>query len=342
MTHSLTISCSLGLVTLAAVLGAVTLTAISQSATSGPAVGKLLLTCSDCHLSAAPTRDKPELVPCPRHAVSTGPAVVLLDQLSDQYVPVVFAHQLHAEMTEMTGGCVLCHHHNPNGVALPCRECHGSNSTPLTLEHPGLRGAYHRQCLNCHREWSHKTDCAVCHAKKTADSVPIQVPDPTDIMGVLHPNVEEPELVLYDTDSEEGSKVVFRHQDHIHRFGFGCVRCHREESCSRCHNEEKNVTTPMSLEQHHRPCSSCHLTTEPDPGVSGVEKACGHCHANQALPPFNHATTGLTLNEDHADWDCTECHRDAQYNEPPSCVECHEADFTFPEKSPGKQEEDAP
>ena len=167
------------------------------------------LQCSDCHISPNPTKAVPALAPCPRLSPEKGPEVVLLDQLSSQYVPVVFAHKLHAQMTQMTGGCVLCHHHNPGNGILRCRDCHSSPSAPENLKQPGLKGAYHRQCLNCHREWSHKGDCAVCHAKKTADSVAVRVPDATDIMGILHPNIEEPVIKTYQTKYENGARVTF-------------------------------------------------------------------------------------------------------------------------------------
>lgn len=278
------------------------------------------LQCLDCHISPTPTKQTPGLAPCPRLSPEKGPEVVLLDQLSNQYVPVVFAHKLHAQMTDMSGGCVLCHHHNPGNGILRCRDCHGSSSTPENLQQPGLKGAYHRQCLNCHREWSHQTDCVVCHAKKTADFAPIKVPDATDIMGMLHPNIEEPLIKTFQTKYEKGALVTFRHQDHVQRFGFKCVNCHREEGCSRCHSPEGRVPQPKTFEQHHRPCASCHELATTEDG------RCSHCHSDRETPPFNHASTGMPLSRYHENRTCRSCHPVnegfAKLNR--ECVSCHD------------------
>lgn len=286
--------------------------------------------CSDCHTCSSPTQKDPCLVACPRFSPGRGPEVALIDQLSIQYVPVVFAHKLHAQMTEISGGCALCHHFNPSHKILPCRECH-STSNLENLAKPGLKGAYHRQCLNCHREWSHETKCVVCHAKKTANSVAVVVPDPTDIMGILHPNAEEPLIQTYETKYEHGKLVTFRHQDHIKRFGFRCVDCHREQNCSRCHKSESVAVRTKSLKEHHSPCATCHETAEEK------TESCAHCHSGKETPPFSHERTGLVLDEKHKDAACADCHLGSKFHTKPACSECHEAQekMTYPEKLPG-------
>jgi len=288
--------------------------------------------CSDCHTCPSPTKKDPCLVACPRFTPGRGPEVVLMDQLSAQYVPVVFAHKLHAQMTEMSGGCALCHHFNPSHKILPCRECHG-NTSGEDLSKPGLKGGYHRQCLNCHREWSHETECAVCHAKKTANGVAVVAPDPTDIMGILHPNADEPVTKMYETKYEHGKLVTFRHEQHVKQFGFRCVNCHREQNCSRCHVPEKEVTIAKTLKEHHSPCASCHETAEEK------TESCAHCHSDKETPPFSHEKVGLILDDNHKDAACFDCHVGSKFNKRPVCSECHEKqeNITYPDQLPGKK-----
>jgi len=62
--------------------------------------------------------------------------------------------------------CEGCHHHGSVGrhPAL-CENCHGQPFREEALFTPGLKGAYHRQCLGCHVSMGLQaaSDCAVCH-----------------------------------------------------------------------------------------------------------------------------------------------------------------------------------
>lgn len=97
------------------------------------------------------------------------PETITLDILSKRYGPVAFSHSYHAEMA---GDCVSCHHHSEKGVTPACGECH----EPITVYHYkgseremgiGLKGAYHRQCLGCHKEMeSGPVGCTDCHEKE--------------------------------------------------------------------------------------------------------------------------------------------------------------------------------
>jgi len=62
--------------------------------------------------------------------------------------------------------CQGCHHHGSVGVkpAL-CENCHGEPFKVSDLFRPGLKGAYHRQCLGCHVSMGLQavTNCVVCH-----------------------------------------------------------------------------------------------------------------------------------------------------------------------------------
>ena len=67
----------------------------------------------------------------------------------------------------MTEDCADCHHHSQADQTPSCRECHDTPFNPVNLNLPGLKGAYHLQCLGCHREMESGTvGCYECHAKK--------------------------------------------------------------------------------------------------------------------------------------------------------------------------------
>lgn len=335
--------------------------------------------CSTCHASKNPSMN--DLIPqhkCMRNRSrevldekdAVPPDVVIMDQLSEIYVPVVFPHGLHAKMETMANGCGVCHHHGEQGKIVSCRNCHNDTAAQSNLSQPGLKGAYHRQCLACHREWSHDTDCAFCHAKRgTADLADSKI-DPTDITGKLHPNVSIPEKKVYPTpELDTGLMVTFHHKDHVDLFGKRCVDCHQKENCSRCHDitqPQKHIrqdphedctqchdtgdncakchmdheapsfdhakSTPFMLKPFHKdvPCQKCH--TEGKFAIG--KKNCIDCHTKDWFPAdFDHAKTGLALNEAHKDTDCLGCHPNG-LGTAPDCSVCHE-DKKFPPDVPG-------
>jgi hypothetical protein len=333
--------------------------------------------CASCHKCDHPTEADPCLIDCPRHGghfygehqASEGPEMVIIDQLADLYRPVVFAHRLHADMSNMTGGCENCHHYSEqSGVIPPCRECHDETKGPVSLNKPALKGAYHRQCMNCHLDWSHQNACGFCH-DQASGSATASV-DTTDIVGLSHPMIAATPSYIYQTSYDDGPVVSFHHEDHVEMFGLKCVDCHRGDSCSRCHhgNETKAKSTRLD---HVTTCGACHL-----------ERDCKFCHNHEAKPKFehtrtvgwalqpyhtkvgcktchgspqdfhtpsdrctschihweeggfNHAVTGLVLNDDHLDLDCRSCHLEADFSRHPSCEECHDEPM-LPGKLPG-------
>jgi len=263
------------------------------------------LDCSRCHTCEYPTADNPCLVSCPRieavretatHEVDEGPDSVVLDKLAALYEPVIFDHKQHADMSKMGGDCSTCHHYSPPGRIPPCGECHDAEKTETNLRMPSLKGAYHRQCIACHREWSHDTKCVVCHLPKEGTKLAAEV-DPTDILGVAHPRIVEPDIKLYHTPYEPAPVVTFFHKEHIDLFGPRCVDCHRQENCSRCHDMQKTVQVQKTPEEVHAICNDCH-----------GNDACAKCHDVKQRPPFTHASTGWPLNRFHQDLDCRSCH----------------------------------
>ena len=324
--------------------------------------------CSQCHTCEAPTAEDPCLVDCPRHGghfygkhtVGEGPDVVVIDQLAELYKPVVFAHKLHAGMADMNGGCTNCHHYSEQtGEIPPCRECHAADRAEVDLNMPALKGAYHRQCINCHLDWSGEESCSYCHEEADGGADGGGAHDPTDIVGVPHPKIEAVETYTYETTYEKGPVVTFHHADHVEMFGQACVDCHRGDSCKRCHHAEGAATAPRTLDhvtscytchaerdcgfchrdesmprfdharstgfdlgEYHagKPCQMCHST--PDHFKTPTGK-CGDCHIHWEVGSFDHAVTGLTLDEMHGELDCDSCHPGGDYAATPACADCH-------------------
>lgn len=347
--------------------------------------------CGACHACATPTEKQPCLRPCGRTTAggqdrvatsATGPQLVILDELEDLYLPVPFDHKGHAEMAKMTHGCVCCHHHTPAGWEHPaCKTCHEISPAKEDIRKPGLKGAYHRQCLNCHREWDHATSCSICHPPKAGRSPNARAaaaPTKDDIIGLMHPPIPEPETVAYESKyaaapGSSGTTVLFRHKDHIHRFGLQCVDCHHESNCNRCHGaQEEHGKNAKTAAEHHVPCKGCHETEDPDrcsychlaPQFTHEQIGwqlgqyheklrcrrchiavpfrklptdCNTCHERWKTGTFDHAVTGQRLDATHAPHACTECHPQRRFDQPPTCDECHDEEegITFPQRRPG-------
>ena len=288
--------------------------------------------CAACHSCVTPTHENPCLKSCRRHGAQfqgrhttdEGPEVVIIDQLANLYGPVVFAHQLHARMSAMTGGCTNCHHYSPpTGKVPPCRECHEPTRDTIDLRQPALKGAYHRQCINCHLDWSHANACEFCHvqAAGTKATPGTAAPgkatagahDPTDIVGTRHPLITATPTYTYKTSEPTGPVVTFHHEDHVQKFGLQCVDCHRGDSCRSCHDmggaKEKR---PLD---HVTTCGACH-----------AERNCAFCHAAGAKPAFDHkVSTGWTLEPFHRKVACQTCHGEPQDFRKPArtCTSCH-------------------
>lgn len=329
--------------------------------------------CTDCHTCTKPTADNLCLRPCTRLAeqqlvesleAKEGPRLVILDELEDLYLPVPFDHAGHAKMARMANGCVTCHHYTPEGAAHPaCKTCHSTEPGEGTIRQPGLKGAYHRQCMSCHREWGGETSCSICHHPKTTPgpAEPSALPTPGDLIGRMHQPIPEPDSVVYKT--EDVGQVLFRHKEHIHRYGLTCAECHHEDNCNRCHEERTGQERPeRSFEEHHQPCFACHqddscarchfeADEEPPPPFEHVstgwplgryhaarscrdchkkvpftrlETSCTSCHTDWSVGNFDHAVTGLRLDASHAAFDCEFCHVNEAFHKPPTCTECHD------------------
>ena len=254
-----------------------------------------------------------------------GPDIIMLDDLEDLFQPVPFDHGNHARMSQMAGGCGICHHFPPaQGPYPPCRSCHEVGSTRQDISKPGLKGAYHRQCINCHRDWSGTADCRVCHEEKAEHSAPTPphaLPSVDDILGRMHPPIHPPEGDFFQRQTPAGtSKILFGHATHTDRFGLKCAECHREDSCRRCHMKDApGPPRPRSQEERHRPCAACHDVTD--------NTTCTKCHWSEGKPkpaPFDHADTGWPLRVHHEKVSCRQCHKTIPFaGVNRTCSACH-------------------
>jgi hypothetical protein len=134
-----------------------------------------------------------------------------INKYSDLYAPVPFKHDKHFKVVK---DCTACHHRQPREkgdkygepvkmadlrrlqkLPVSCSTCHERPFNPRQLHVPGLKGAYHQLCMDCHRKSEQarqagklilsrdsvrdpktlalKTrplfDCLTCHAKKGTD-----------------------------------------------------------------------------------------------------------------------------------------------------------------------------
>src|SRR3989339_139749 len=113
------------------------------------------------------------------------PEIVTIDVLANEYKPSAFPHrkvvQAIFERVEKSGMakvfhqdqaglCMGCHHNSPKSLEPPkCASCHSKNG-PDQDGRPGVKGAYHGQCITCHQKMKVEavaaTDCVKCHEKK--------------------------------------------------------------------------------------------------------------------------------------------------------------------------------
>lgn len=334
------------------------------------------LDCKKCHICDTPTKANPCLIACPRnkievvrHSPSEGPDNIIIEKIEgeeDLYGPSYFTHKLHSEMSLMSGGCSICHHFNPPGKIVKCSNCHETRRTRTDLSKPDLKAAFHRQCMNCHKSWEKDSKCENCHTLKSD----VKKIDSKAEMKNVHPKIEIPIKVVYETDSDEGKMVTFFHNDHSSIFGYECNDCHTEEACANCHSEF--VLETIKADVHDRcstchdtedkcndchkgeiakpfdhfkktkfrlagwhanlSCASCHKTKNK---FTGLDSECTGCHMNSE-GYFKHRITGLQLNETHMELECSDCHDAKNYSKKPTCDACHDEDIYYPDSQPGE------
>ena len=274
----------------------------------------------------------------------------VVNTTSDFYGPVRFSHRSHDSFTG--GDCSICHHrvsfdasdrvgedlgelHDMMDIRLgrPCTSCHGDfeDNSPQSCgrchglangpddpARPGLKGAFHRQCIGCHEQHpgaeNAPTACDSCHH-------PL-VPDHNELIGDMtvaeapeeitrrclacHPQTGEDVMRSVHWKWGGHSPSVAGYEHHVD-LGVGTVLNNylicagaNSKSCTACHIGYGSVTNlagaadPAGID-----CLICHDTTgtyrkraggggEPDVGVdlARVSKSvgrpgrnnCGICH----------------------------------------------------------------
>lgn len=158
------------------------------------------LSCQNCHMAENnPEAQKPDnkmlaaIALESRQAISATydnediPENVKIGALMNKYEPVKFPHRkivntlfnnikdnklaryFHHEKGTI---CQGCHHNSPAAKKPPkCASCHGQPFNERDPFKPGLMAAYHRQCMECHKEMDIKkpvsTKCSACHRERS-------------------------------------------------------------------------------------------------------------------------------------------------------------------------------
>jgi hypothetical protein len=116
-------------------------------------------------------------------AMDDVPEIVTINVMVDQYKEVKLPHRkIYASLKKGvaendlaaffhdgdTTLCQGCHHNSPAGTKQPrCASCHNKPDIKASPLMPGLRGAYHQQCIGCHQVMNiKKVGCTDCHEKK--------------------------------------------------------------------------------------------------------------------------------------------------------------------------------
>lgn len=162
-------------------------------------------TCLICHNGPHPGEAHPVVVNYADYIPQKGmsaflpqdlPETVTIGMLSREYHPVAFPHAKvlaslrESEKTDRLASrfhrhpdtlCQGCHHHSPDGTRPPrCGSCHEkspeegakgprASTISLSLERlPGIKGAYHLQCMGCHQKMGLErlNACTSCHQPK--------------------------------------------------------------------------------------------------------------------------------------------------------------------------------
>lgn len=81
--------------------------------------------------------------------------VIVLPKTGHRKPPITFSHRAHTD--DYGTKCIECHH---TGKNVKCSTCHTQHDRGTIFN---LKGAFHQQCLGCHRKTSGPKACGRCH-----------------------------------------------------------------------------------------------------------------------------------------------------------------------------------
>lgn len=163
-----------------------------------PAKQKTTDICGRCHMSAdisGQPQDKEEMAQVAKRLLEDRektttlfaeediPETITIGDHAEDYQPAKFPHRkivktlfeftrknqlaayFHADKGTL---CQGCHHNAPISKKPPrCGNCHGKPFKESDIRKPGIIGAYHIQCMECHTDMGiEKTGCTDCHKEK--------------------------------------------------------------------------------------------------------------------------------------------------------------------------------
>lgn len=174
------------------------------------------------------------------------PDVIKIDEISDFYKAVIFPHSKHFTVPS---SCKACHHRFPEEPARSCYICHKKKDTKTMLS---LMKAYHKNCIECHKEMKKgPIKCIDCHKIK---------------------NTAVEDFYILNTIPGVYGSVTLSHKGHIKR-NIECTTCHhileeKPKACKACHYSKNLKNRPSLKGAYHRKCLTCHK----------VKKGCKYCH----------------------------------------------------------------
>ena len=285
--------------------------------------------CEPCPPCQAPDGDATARTTAPGPE-DKGPDECVLYHLVDRYEPTRFSHANHVDYE---GDCEVCHHHASEVEKYPpCRACHGLGSDDL--DKPGLKGAYHRQCMNCHRQMeSGPLGCEECHKERERLAV----------SGEELARKYVQDTMKLGHISKDFAEVVFHHKIHV-EVTDSCEACHHHHGeveatppCRECHRTAETDDrggVPSLKDAYHEQCLTCHRASDKEGKKSPLQ--CTDCHHSRNAPRtvdlgavakrYKAVTFDHEMHVETTEF-CTDCHHASKtFDRIVACGKCHAAD----------------